>query len=202
MSIGRNIKQLREEHQLTLKQLAEIAGVTDKAVSLWEKDVRDPRMGAVQRMANYFGITNSKILDEPSSVRPLLYNSMTVPVVRRIPGVGPVVISEEVEAYEILPAGSLPAGEYICFKITGDSMAPKIDHNDRVMVRLQSTVENGAYAVVSVDRADGAVRRVLYDKQRIELVCDNPYYPKQIFTGDDMKRIRIIGQIKRIQRDL
>ena len=63
MSIGRNIKNLRLKHGLSQKELAEIAGVTDKAVSTWELDKKDPRMGAIQRMADYFGIKKSDIIE-------------------------------------------------------------------------------------------------------------------------------------------
>ena len=71
MSIGKNIKRLRESHDLTQAELGKIAGVTDKAVSTWENGSADPRMGAVQKMADYFGIKKSDILDDdPSSSAP------------------------------------------------------------------------------------------------------------------------------------
>lgn len=64
MSIGDNIKRLREIHDLTQEQLGEIAGATDKAVSTWEKGKAVPRMGAIQRMADYFGISKSDIIED------------------------------------------------------------------------------------------------------------------------------------------
>lgn len=67
MSIGKNIKRLRESHGLTQTELGKIAGVTDKAVSTWENGLADPRMGAVQRMADYFGVRKSDILDDDDS---------------------------------------------------------------------------------------------------------------------------------------
>lgn len=50
MSIGENIKKLRESHGLTQSQLGDIAGVSDKAVSTWESGLREPRMGAVEKL--------------------------------------------------------------------------------------------------------------------------------------------------------
>ncbi len=64
MSIGANIRRLRESHRLTQKELGEIAGVSDKAVSTWEKGIKLPRMGAVERLAAYFGVPKSAILDD------------------------------------------------------------------------------------------------------------------------------------------
>ncbi len=65
MSIAENIKHLRETHGLNQTEFGKIAGVSDKAVSTWENGIKTPRMGAVQRLADYFGIPKSAILDEP-----------------------------------------------------------------------------------------------------------------------------------------
>lgn len=65
MTIGENIKQLRERFGLSQLQLGEIAGVSDKAVSTWEKGTNVPRMGVIQKMADYFGITKSEIIEGP-----------------------------------------------------------------------------------------------------------------------------------------
>lgn len=68
MSIGSNIKNLRVAHDLTQSDLGRIAGVTDKAVSSWESDAKVPRMGAVQRIADYFSIPKSAILDDSTPI--------------------------------------------------------------------------------------------------------------------------------------
>ena len=64
MSIGQNIKQLRESHGLSQAELAQIAGVSNKAVSTWENDSKIPRMGAIQKMADYFHILKSDIIED------------------------------------------------------------------------------------------------------------------------------------------
>lgn len=67
MSIARNIKELRESHNLTQAELGKIAGVSDKAVSTWENGTAEPRMGAIQKIADHFHISKGSIIDEPSS---------------------------------------------------------------------------------------------------------------------------------------
>jgi len=64
MSIGANIRRLRSEHNLSQKELAQIAGVTDKAVSTWETGKKDPRMGAIEKIASHFGIRKSAIIED------------------------------------------------------------------------------------------------------------------------------------------
>ena len=67
MTIGDNIKNLRLQHNLSQAELANVAGVSDKAVSSWEQNKSVPRMGPIQKMADFFGIQKSDII-EPSTV--------------------------------------------------------------------------------------------------------------------------------------
>lgn len=64
MSIAENIKKLREKYGLTQEELAKIAGVTNKAVSTWETGVKAPRMGAIEKIANHFGIKKSNLIED------------------------------------------------------------------------------------------------------------------------------------------
>lgn len=67
MSIGNNIKNLRLKYGLDQAQFGEIAGVTDKAVSSWEKEKSIPRMGAIEKIATYFEIKKSDIIEDAST---------------------------------------------------------------------------------------------------------------------------------------
>lgn len=63
MSIGSNIKTLRLLNDMSQLELAEKLGVSDKAVSTWENDMKTPRMGTIQKMADLFGVAKSAIID-------------------------------------------------------------------------------------------------------------------------------------------
>ncbi|WP_088227817.1 helix-turn-helix transcriptional regulator [Desulfosporosinus sp. FKB] len=64
MGISENIKALREKYGLTQQDLAEIAGVSNKAVSAWETGQKEPRMGAIEKIANHFKIRKSNLIEE------------------------------------------------------------------------------------------------------------------------------------------
>ena len=64
MGIKENIRLLREKYNLSQKDLALIAGVSDKAVSTWENGSKEPRMGAIQRIADHFGLKKSNIIED------------------------------------------------------------------------------------------------------------------------------------------
>ena len=64
MGIGERIKYLRDLHDLTQSELGRIAGVSDKAVSTWENGSAEPRMGAVQKLSDHFGVSKSWLIGE------------------------------------------------------------------------------------------------------------------------------------------
>ena len=64
MSIGDNIKKLRESKGLSQVELGKIAGVSDKAVSTWENNIKTPRMGVIQKLSDYFGVSKSDIIED------------------------------------------------------------------------------------------------------------------------------------------
>ena len=69
MSLGSNIKFLRESHHMSQIEFGKIADATDKAVSTWESGTRIPRMGAIEKIAKYFGLRKSDIIDGDLSNR-------------------------------------------------------------------------------------------------------------------------------------
>lgn len=57
-----NINSLRKEKNMSMKELATAIGVTEATISRWENEKTNPRMGQVQKMADYFGVTKSYLL--------------------------------------------------------------------------------------------------------------------------------------------
>ncbi|MCR4658465.1 MAG: helix-turn-helix domain-containing protein [Lachnospiraceae bacterium] len=77
MSIGSNIKRLREERRLTQEQVAEALEVTFQAVSSWERDEYKPDIDKLIRMAELFDVSISSIAEEKHKVfktKEALYN--------------------------------------------------------------------------------------------------------------------------------
>lgn len=64
MGIAENLRILRSKYDLTQQDLADIAGVTNKAVSAWETGVKEPRMGAIEKIAARFNLKKSNLIEE------------------------------------------------------------------------------------------------------------------------------------------
>lgn len=63
MQLGKRIKELRIENNLTQEELAEQLGVSFQAVSRWENDLTYPDITLLPILANMFGVTVDYLLD-------------------------------------------------------------------------------------------------------------------------------------------
>lgn len=63
MSIGRNIRRLRELHHEKQDDIAKLLGVTYSAVSHWERGTSVPRMSAIDKLAKHWQVSKSAIIE-------------------------------------------------------------------------------------------------------------------------------------------
>ena len=62
-TLGGMIAALRREKQLTQAELAEKMGVTDKAVSKWERDLSCPDVSSLPRLAEILGVSPGELIE-------------------------------------------------------------------------------------------------------------------------------------------
>ena len=183
--------------------LCELLNVSKSTVSSWCNAQKIPRMDKIERLANYFGIQKSDLIEEAAPKDPI--NSYPVGSFVRIPVIGRVLAGvggiAEVDflGYDFATDIS-NAEEYRYLEVKGDSMMPDIHPGDRALVHLQSDVDSGALAVVIVNGEEGLIKKVVKHDDAISLVSFNPYYPERIFRGEEMNNIRIWGKVKEIKR--
>ena len=67
MNIGRNIKQLRQQKNLTQEQVAAKLGVTYQAVSKWENETNTPDIALLADIAALFGVTTDALFAEDAA---------------------------------------------------------------------------------------------------------------------------------------
>lgn len=57
MEIGKIISKLRNDRGLTQRDLAEILGVSNGAIGMWETQKREPDLDTVKKMTSFFNVT-------------------------------------------------------------------------------------------------------------------------------------------------
>lgn len=64
--IGKNIKRLRKQKNMTIPELAEELEFAISTISNWENGKKTPRAGAVRKLADFFGVTINEITEDKS----------------------------------------------------------------------------------------------------------------------------------------
>lgn len=200
MSIAENIKRIRLEHGLSQSELGKIAGVSDKAVSTWELGLKTPRMGAVEKMANHFGITKSAIVDDAPMTSPknptIPPGFMPMPEMVQVPLIGsiacgtPITAEQNIKSYIGVPASWRADFALECH---GGSMAPTICDGDVVCIRSQPEVEQGQIAAVRIGE-EATLKHCYYQNGVVQLIADNASVcPPMVYTGSDLDEIEVEG---------
>ena len=199
MSIAENIKRIRLEHGLSQAELGKIAGVSDKAVSTWELGIKVPRMGAVEKLANYFGIAKSAIVDDvqPEPAAPAIPKGfIPMPEMVQVPLIGsiacgtPITAEQNIKSYIGVPAAWRADFALECH---GDSMAPTICDGDVVCIRKQPEVEQGQIAAVRIGE-EATLKHFYYQNSVMTLLADNPSVcPPMVYTGPQLAEVEVEG---------
>ncbi len=91
--------------------------------------------------------------------------------------------------------------DYFYLKIKGDSMAPVFVEDDLALIRKQTSVDSGNYAVALIDGIEGVLKKVVYGPTWVELQSINPMYAVRRFEDTDLQRVKIVGLVKQVKRN-
>lgn len=96
-TMGEIISNLRRERGMTQKDLADKMGVTDKAVSKWERDLSCPDISSLPRLAEALGTSVNVLMDvKPEAEQKPDWNKIIALILTAMPlamGVGLAVVS-------------------------------------------------------------------------------------------------------------
>lgn len=202
MGIGNNIRRIRQQYGMTQGQFGSIAGVSATAVSQWENDRTVPRFGVVQRIANYFDIPKSAILDAEVA-DPLRCLSIAVPKKAVVPllTLNQVLARdagdewesrEEVEVLETVLSGHPRA---FAFTVQDDCMEHVIPKGCHVLVDPGLEPVQGSIVVVELDIGSVVMRRWQESKSGLLLAPDNYDGHGEIFITLEDGPVRRIGTV-------
>lgn len=206
MAIGKTIKRFREECGLTQEELAKKLDTTKQTIYKYENNiVTNIPSDKIEKLAYIFDIPPSYLMgwEEPSSPYakppelPIINDDGTVklkafPLVGEIACHEPMFINEENET--IFAPETVNAD--FCVKARGDSMTgARIMNGDIVFIkRTSDRVPNGKIVAVTIDDTV-TLKRIFYypDENMVTLVPENPSYSTQIYKGEELDHMRILG---------
>ena len=92
----------------------------------------------------------------------------------------------------------------ICIKVSGNSMYPKIENGDTIVVHKQTSVDSGQIGVFLIDNEEGVVKRAnyVYGENWLELLSINPEYMPRRFEGVEVERVKTLGLVKQVIKNI
>lgn len=217
MSISKNIKELRNKFDLSQKDLAEIAGVSDKAVSTWENGSKEPRMGAIQKIADHFGLLKSNLIEEDGMKNILFLDRKEKKFTIENNFIIPIAKSKEVPLYGSISAGlpieMIAVDDYIeipsniantypsafLLEVKGDSMNKLLPTGTYALIEPCQEVENGTVAAVAINGYEATLKRFhkLSNGIVLEPESYNPEHSTQLYDCNeiDCGDIKILGKL-------
>ena len=186
--------------------VARTLGFSNALCTQWKQGKQNPSYNKLSKIAEYFNVSLDYFSNEQ---RPSLPNAeINTEYTYYRP------IYESVSAGYGMPGDNIAVGlmplyiynpadveDTICIKVSGDSMYPKIENGDIIVIHKQDTLRSGEIGVVRLDD-EFFVKRVEIEDNALRLVSINPEYAPKLIQGPDLDRAAIVGKVVKIVKDL
>jgi phage repressor protein C with HTH and peptisase S24 domain len=220
-TLGQRIKYIRTKAGLDQKEFADLLDVkTSAAVSNWEKDKREPDIYTLQKVAKFGGTTVEWLIlgekeNKPNETVSLISPKMSADAVREnfykymtklamnpfpiVSNLSAGSLKEYSEASDLEDTVVLPYPNKNCIvlRVEGNSMKPKIDDGDLVLLDLNKSIKNKDIVAVRLKSGEQMIKRYKNNEPQksIILYSDNPEYPP---TEINENKIEVIYRVVKI----
>lgn len=209
MDLNEKIKMLREQHRLTLEDVAKFVGVSIPTVQRWETgEIKNLRRDKIYNLAKILKTTpaylmgweeNDKVAQTAATYQ-VFSNivktpSKKFPIIGSIPAGTPILADENIDDY-ISFEDDIDAD--FCLRVQGDSMKDaNINEGDIVFLKSQDYVSDGKIHAVLKEDGDtydtvATLKRVYQQNGGLMLVPANEEYRPEFWSGD---KVRVIGKV-------
>lgn len=205
MNILDKIIELLEKQNRQQKDLTDFLGLEKSTFSAWKSKKSSSYKKYLPEIANFFKISIDELTGNQTKRVELSNISQIFPSdkIYKIPvfasvsaGFGAYAEEDIIEYMPIVIDNPYDVPNMLGIRVHGNSMYPKIEDGDIVIVRKQESVDSGSIAVILIDGEEGVVKKVVYGDDWIELHSINPEYMVRRFEGEEVQRLRVVGIVK------
>lgn len=196
-----NLQRLMEQQEKSRRDISNDLGISYYTVSDWVNGKKYPRMDKVERLAKYFSVLKSDLIEDKNSI-PIgssdrLPSNIITPAARPIPILGTIcagdgIVTDEHFVGQFFIDSSVHA-DY-ALKVKGNSMIDaEIYDGDMAFLKKEFDFRPGKiYAVVHGVEDEASLKKVYKDGDRIILQPCNPSYSPII---PDVESCYLVGEL-------
>ncbi|MBQ0097377.1 MAG: LexA family transcriptional regulator [Oscillospiraceae bacterium] len=210
MSILDNIQKLLNSQGKSQSELTEYLNIKKSIYSDWKSGRLSSYNKYLPQIAEFFGVSVDYLVNGKDDFAPRITSDyVTFPVIGEV-GAGysiPAVEDWSGDTVDI-PLSYLKGRqkeEFFVLKVTGDSMYPKYQDGDKVLVLRQSTLNHsGQVGVIVYDGDIGTLKRIEYavGEDWLRLVPINPNYPPKKIKDAELEQCTVLGIPKLLIREI
>ena len=200
-----NIKKYREKMGISQAELSRRIGVSRQTFNNYELGKREADYETLLKIAEELhtsvqALLTDENLESQNGIVLDKNNIYMIPIFKTVSAGFGAYADDQICGYEPLYLESQrEAEETLAIAVKGDSMYPKIEEDDLVVVHKQDYFENGDIVVAVVcGENDGFVKRAFQTEEKLTLESINPSYPPMVFSGSKLDDIKIMGVVKKI----
>ena len=205
------LRKLRRSKGLTQSELGKKLNVSNGTIAMWETDKRQPDLETINKIASFFNVSvdylmgrDQKVDNNVAGVQ-MERNTVRIPVYGTIPAGVPIEMIEDsyIEDYEDISADLLRSGnKYFALRVRGDSMLPKFESGDILILKQTEDCESGAYCAVSINHTECTFKKVIKKMNGLTLMPLNPDFEPLFFTNKEVAElpVTILGVVKEVRR--
>jgi repressor LexA len=213
-TIGDRIRAARDNKDLDQSTLADKAGVVTRTLQRWEKGEQVPDGVSITKIARATGVQPTWLLTGEGEMYPLpsrpdnVYSlPMTVrkknrlvelPLISAVPAgkVATMFHPDHVDDYVTVDDVRDPGA--FALRVKGNSMSPRIEDGDVVIVSPQAEARNGDICVVRVEGED-TLKKVKFEGTYVHLIPLNPDYEPVTVRRKDVNFVwKVVKLIKEL----
>ena len=196
-----NLKYFIDKSEKTQKEVATAIGVSPQTLNTWLQRIALPRMGKIQLLADYFGISKTDLIDlKGPEIQKSSLGTYHIPVLSTVAAGQPMFSDDDVIEY--IDYDKEPRTNIIGVRIEGDSMMPAIQDGDTVVIDREAVWEDGDVVIVTVSNNYGMCKRIKRYADGIALISNNPSYEPKYYSAAEVNAlpVRVIGKVKELRR--
>ncbi len=213
-SLAQRIRQARTQKEMDQVKLAARLDVATRTVQRWEKGEQVPDSNYLMRIAKVTGVTphwlltgngemysrtqaESKVLPLPTG-RYKRVDLVSMPLLSSVPGGAPSLMFHPDYVEKYITVDDIKDTNAFALEVKGNSMAPRIEDGDIIVVSPKLESRTGDICVVRVNDED-TVKRVKIEDQFIHLIPLNPEYEPMAVRKKDVSFVwRVVKVIKSV----
>ena len=188
------------EQNMSMSELARRVGIAKSAISRYFNGTRELPLNRIGDFASALHTSPNFLLgmeEEPPKPQ-----GIKIPVLGTVAAGIPISAVEDILDYEEIPQSWQNQGEFFGLKIKGDSMKPDINDGDTVIVKQQSTANNGDVVIALVNGDDATCKKFEKLDNGIMLISNNSEYSPMYFSNEEVvtKPVVIVGRVVELRR--